>query len=109
MIGKLITPTIAKIDAARPADFLSSKAWYNEITPKYKNNKISSDVSRASHTHQAPHIGLPQAAPVISAIAVIHAPTGAIAITASSAFLSCHTSATMAAMAIEEYAPKGRE
>ena len=40
---------------------------------------MSSEVKRASHTHQAPHIGFPQAAPVTNAIKVNTAPTGAIA------------------------------
>ena len=47
------------------------------MTPKYRNNKISSDVSRASQTHQAPQIGLPHKEPVVSAKAVKQAPSGA--------------------------------
>jgi hypothetical protein len=38
---------------------------------------MSSEVRRASHTHQAPHIGLPQNAPVHSARKVNMAPVGA--------------------------------
>jgi hypothetical protein len=41
---------------------------------------ISTAVSRASQTHQVPHIGWPQTAPVISATAVKAAPTGAAAL-----------------------------
>ena len=41
---------------------------------------MSSAVKRASHTHQVPHIGLPQIAPVTKAIKVNIAPIGAMAI-----------------------------
>ena len=37
-------------------------------------NKISSEVSLASHTHQVPHIGLPQIDPVTNAKKVNKAP-----------------------------------
>ena len=40
---------------------------------------MSSEVRRASHTHQAPHIGLHQSAPVHSESAAISAPVGASA------------------------------
>ena len=40
---------------------------------------MSSDVSRASHTHQVPQVGLPQIAPVASASTVKDAPIGAAA------------------------------
>ena len=38
------------------------------------------DVIRASQTHQVPQVGLPQMAPVTSAIKVSAAPTGAAAL-----------------------------
>ena len=41
---------------------------------------MSCEVSRASQIHHVPHIGLPQAAPVNNAIAVITAPTGVEAV-----------------------------
>ena len=34
------------------------------------------EVSRASHTHQAPHMGLPQSEPLASAMKVKQAPMG---------------------------------
>ena len=40
-------------------------------------NSTSTEVSRASHTHQVPHIGLPQSEPVTSATKVKAAPIGA--------------------------------
>ena len=48
-------------------------------------NRIRTEVSLASHTHQVPHIGLPQIEPVTRAMAVNMAPTGAIARPATSA------------------------
>ncbi|CSD24399.1 Uncharacterised protein [Vibrio cholerae] len=56
---------------------------------------------RASHTHQAPHIGLPQIAPVIRAIKVYTAPMGAMANAAISEIRSCQTIPINAAMAID--------
>ena len=49
------------------------------IKPKYRNKRINSEVRRASQTHQAPHIGLPQNAPVQRDKKAIHAPIGASA------------------------------
>ncbi|MEZ5894410.1 MAG: hypothetical protein R3C58_14860 [Parvularculaceae bacterium] len=46
---------------------------------------MSIDVSRASHTHHAPQVGLPQIAPVTSASAVNAAPGTAAARAATSA------------------------
>jgi imidazoleglycerol phosphate synthase glutamine amidotransferase subunit HisH len=40
-------------------------------------------VSRGSHSHQVPHMGWPQMAPVASAISVKTMPTGAAALAAS--------------------------
>ena len=40
-------------------------------------NKTSSDVKRASQTHQVPHVGLPHIDPVINVARVKHAPIGA--------------------------------
>ena len=43
-------------------------------------NKTSSDVKRASHTHQVPQVGLPHIDPVINVARVKHAPIGAQAL-----------------------------
>lgn len=51
----------------------------SDMNPIYRNSRISSEVRRASHTHQAPHIGLPHSDPVHSAMKVISAPVGASA------------------------------
>ena len=44
-------------------------------------------MSRASQTHQVPHIGLPQMEPVTSARKVNHAPIGALLMATISASL----------------------
>ena len=49
------------------------------MKPRYRNSSSSSDVRRASHTHQVPQVGLPHKAPVHSASSVISAPVGASA------------------------------
>ncbi len=49
------------------------------MKPKYRNSRISSEVRRASHTHQVPQVGLPHSAPLHSAMKVNIAPVGAIA------------------------------
>ncbi len=54
-------------------------AAFKDMKPMYKNNRINSEVSRASHTHQVPHIGLPHKAPVHKARKVNKAPVGASA------------------------------
>ncbi len=45
----------------------------------------STEVSRASHTHHVPHIGLPQSEPVTNASKVNAAPIGSAARTETSA------------------------
>ena len=45
----------------------------------YMIHSTNVEVSRASQTHQAPHVGLPQMAPLASAIAQYSAPVGASA------------------------------
>ncbi len=79
-MGTFTAPTIANIALALSARFLSSIADCKEKYPIYKNNKISSDVNLASHTHQAPHMGLPQNEPVTNAAKVNMAPVGEIAL-----------------------------
>ena len=49
------------------------------MKPRYKNSRINSDVRRASHTHHAPHVGLPHNAPVHKVRKVNSAPVGASA------------------------------
>src|SRR5690606_16151833 len=80
MIGIFTTPTSAIMAPALSARLGSSIAACNDINPIYKKSRINSDVKRASHTHQAPHIGLPHHAPVQSARNVNMAPVGAIAL-----------------------------
>ena len=50
------------------------------MKPRYRNSSSNSLVSRASHTHQVPQVGLPHSAPVHSAMKVIRAPVGASAV-----------------------------
>ena len=89
MIGRLTKPTIAKMELALAAVLGLSKALFKEIYARYKNNKISSDVSLASQTHQVPYFGLPQTAPVTRAIKVKVAPIGAETLATTSAILIC--------------------
>jgi len=79
MIGTLTTPTSARTAPARSARRVSSIAAFKERIPKYRKNKMSVAVRRASHTHRVSHSGLPQSAPVQSAIKANIAPVGAIA------------------------------
>src|SRR5690554_4672580 len=67
MMGILTTPTIAKIAQALAALSRLLMACPKAIMPKYKNNRMSIAVKRASQTHQAPHVGFPQIAPVANA------------------------------------------
>ena len=69
----------------KPARLGSSMAERSAIRPRYIRNRMRNEVSRASQTHQVPHIGLPQIEPVASAMAVKTAPTGAAARAATSA------------------------
>ena len=67
---------------------------------KYKNNNISSEVSLASQTHHAPHMGLPQIAPDAKAMIVKAAPIGAETFAITSAILICQISPIPPAIAI---------
>src|SRR5512145_3404100 len=62
MIGMLITPTMASTAQARPAVSGRGTACRNAYRAMYRNSSTSMEVVRASHTHQAPQVGLPQAA-----------------------------------------------
>lgn len=77
MIGRLIKPKIAKIDAYLSPLDLSSKALFRIINPAYIINNTNSDVNLASHTHHVPQVGLPQIEPVKSVAKVKQAPIGA--------------------------------
>ncbi|MNH38695.1 hypothetical protein D3C79_997710 [compost metagenome] len=99
MIGILITPTMASTAQAFAALSRLLIAWPRAMMPKYRNSRISIDVSRASQTHQLPQVGLPQMAPVTSATAVIQAPMGAAHCRATSASFIFHTSPTTPATA----------
>src|SRR5690606_6350183 len=77
MIGILTTPTMASTAQALAALSRLVIALPRAMTPKYRNSRISIEVRRASHTHQAPQVGLPHTAPVTRAITVIQAPSGA--------------------------------
>ena len=61
---------------------------------------MSSDVRRASQTHQVPHVGLPQIAPVASASTVKEAPMGAADAATACASLMRQMRPIAAAMAI---------
>ena len=56
---------------------LLNELW-REINPKYIINNIKVEVILASHSHQVPHVGMPQIEPETKAINVIVAPIGAI-------------------------------
>src|SRR4029079_13466716 len=77
MIGKLIAPTSVSTAAARAAREGSSTARHSAINPRYIRNRISTEVSRASHSQEVPHIGRPQSEPVTRARKVKAAPIGA--------------------------------
>ena len=78
-MGTLTTPTKANMADALSARLGSSMEARSAIYPIYKNSKISSEVRRASQTHQAPQVGRPQNAPVHKAMNVMSAPVGASA------------------------------
>src|SRR3569623_1895706 len=80
MMGTLTTPTSASNALARSARRVSSLAACKARKPRYRNSRISADGSRASHTHQAPQVGLPQNAPVHRATNENRAPEGANAL-----------------------------
>jgi hypothetical protein len=79
------------------------KELCKEINPKYIINNINVDVILASHCHQVPQVGIPQMEPDISAIKVVIAPIGAIAIIKYAANLTFHTKYTKLAIAMAAY------
>src|SRR6185369_4004475 len=79
MMGMLTTPTMARMAQALSARRASSMAPSSAMKPKYRNSRMSSDVSRASQTHHVPQVGFPHRAPVHKAMKVNMAPVGAIA------------------------------
>ena len=79
MTGRFTVPTSASTAQARSARRGSSMADSSAMKPRYRNRSSSSEVSRASHTHQVPQVGSPHKAPLTSAMAVNIAPVGASA------------------------------
>src|SRR5271167_2010520 len=79
MIGTFTTPTMESNAAARSPRPGSSNAGRRDITPTYRNNKISSEVNRGSQAQYVPHIGRPHNEPVTSASNVKEALIGAVA------------------------------
>ena len=102
MIGIFTTPTNANTAPALSARRGSSMAACKAINPIYRNNRINSEVSLASHTHHAPHVGLPHSAPVHNAKNVNKAPVGAKAdaIIDDSRVLNAHPVPAQAAITI---------
>src|SRR4051812_28826373 len=100
MTGTLITPTSASTAPALSARRASSIEAWSAMKPKYRNSRMSSEVSRASQTHHVPQVGRPQSEPVQSATKVNSAPVGAIAlaIMPDSRVLSTSPSAAQNAM-----------
>ena len=100
MIGMLIAADQRqRLPRRAPRATGSSIARHSAIRPRYIRNSISTEVSRASHTHYVPHIGLPQSEPVTSARKVNAAPIGAAAFAATSASGCRQTSVPSAASA----------
>ena len=85
MIGMLTKPTSVMTAAARADLEGSSSARVSAMMPRYIRKSTKTEVSRASQTHQVPHMGLPQIEPVASASAVKVAPMGAADFSATSA------------------------
>src|SRR3954462_1141437 len=106
MIGRLTTPTSARMAPAFAPRSGLSKARTRAMWPRYRKNSTSTEVSRASHTHQAPQVGRPHNEPVARQISVKAAPIGAAACAAISASGCRHTSATALASATNRYADK---
>ncbi len=79
MMGILMKPTSVRTATDLALLVGSSTARDKAIMPRYMRNSTKTEVSRASHTHHVPHIGLPQSEPVASAKAVNTAPKGAAA------------------------------
>jgi hypothetical protein len=62
-MGKLIVPTMTKIDINLSDLSKLLKELCKVINPKYIRNNISVDVILASHCHQVPQVGMPQIEP----------------------------------------------
>ena len=77
MMGTFTTPTNASTAQALSARRGSSILDCRARKPKYRKSSMSSEVRRASHTHQVPHIGLPHNAPVTKDKNANNAPVGA--------------------------------
>src|SRR5215212_3498554 len=105
MIGMLTAPTRTRMAQARAARPGSSMVRQSEMTPRYMMKRTSTEVSRASQTHQVPQVGWPQRDPVARQRKVNAAPTGAAAFIETSARGWRHTSAPMAEMNIRPHPP----
>ena len=99
-MGKFTKPTKASTAQGRPSFPFSSSAFLSAMIPRYSNNRTKVDVSLASHTHQVPHVGFPQIAPVIRTRNASDAPMGAILFAAQSANLIFHIRKTALEIAI---------
>ena len=78
IMGKLIVPTMTKIDINLSDLSKLLKELCKVINPKYIRNNISVDVILASHCHHVPHVGIPHIEPEKRAKKVTAAPMGAI-------------------------------
>ncbi|GFT08571.1 hypothetical protein NPIL_567851 [Nephila pilipes] len=83
-----------------------SKALHNERYPVYRKNKISIEVSLASHTHQVPQVPFPQMLPVIKHIVEKTVPAGAAACAKILAMLLFHTNEMKLSDAMSPYIPR---
>src|SRR5580704_1225927 len=107
-MGTFTTPTTASRAAARSPRAGSSNAERSDITPTYRNNKISSEVSRGSQAQYVPHIGRPHSEPVTKAASVKEAPIGAEAAATACPTFMRQISATALAAAMTVYTVKDK-
>ena len=96
-------PTITNHDNNLSAFSRLLKELCKEINPKYIINSINVEVILASHCHHVPQVGIPHIDPDTSAIKVVIAPIGAIAITKYAASLTLHIRYVTLAIAIAAY------
>ena len=79
MMGTLTAPTRASTAPALSLLRGSSMAACKAMKPMYRNSRITTEVSRASHTHQVPQVGRPHSDPVHKVSTANRAPVGASA------------------------------
>ena len=85
MMGRMMMPTIARMAVRLAASDSSSMEVRSAISPRYRKNRISTEVRRGSQAQNAPHIGLPHSEPVARHSSVNRAPIGAAALADTSA------------------------